>query len=349
MVHPEQVAENTQSAEAWTGRFANELHNRWDHLTNEGTGEEGYMGLGIPKFMLRPMVVVGIGVGAVIGASSAWGQHMEYTGVHGNADLEKAHTSSNAKILVFKEDKQIDVATAYFKETFTATKIPYSIDWYPAVGPITSPVDVIPDFQINKEINGVGEEKFLVPFNALSAKLDSATGKTDITVDKSKVVVSSSWVEAPVPRDFVMSGTNRVYDANSTGANLVKNISENFSHFNVDTFNNTVNDLNKLVARAMSLKALSVVTQQCPAKLDTKLEAAVKQAVIANVQSSGQDPSKLGKFTFTDGAFVWAEEKIPEVVQSTVDATYKHDRSITVSNNFAVDELKCDVSGPAGN
>jgi hypothetical protein len=303
---------------------------------------------GIGHALLRPIVVLGLVAGGAVGATSAIGQHMEYASLTASADLNKAHTSSDAKMLKFNEDQKIDVATAYFSEKFTATKIPYQIDWHPTVLGITSPLDVIPDFDVNKELNGVGVEKFLVPFTALKPSLDPKTGKTDIEVDGSKVSVSSSWVESPVIRDFVPNGITRSYEADNVKANLVKNISANFTHFSIDNFTNAIKDLDMLTGRAMSSKALETFTQQCPKQLDGVLKTAINKALVANFKSTGQDASKLGEVTYTPAGFTWTEEQLPAAVQAAVDKTYAHNKRITVDKNFTVDEMKCNVSGPKG-
>jgi hypothetical protein len=288
---------------------------------------------------------VAVSAGVILGGTAAWGQHIRTAGVHASADLDKAVTKSSAKMLAFNEHQDIRAVTAYFEETFTATQISYDISWQPiGVGP-----DVIPNPQVNKQLKGVGQESFLVPFTALSKpKFNKTTGDTVVEVDRSKVKVSSSWAkDSPSFRDFTISdGQKNFGHRDGFRSNLVHAISGVAKGISIDKFSNTLDDLDTLTEHAMSAKALETFSQECPSKLDNKLEMAITKALRANMATlAGQDPSKL-EVTFTPGEFVWTEEKLPDVVLDATKKTYDYDADkINVDRNFTVDEMKCNVSG----
>lgn len=333
------VPDGALSPVDWRDRLFERFGERYDNLTGP-EAERGFLGIkativSAGAAVLAATMFVGPVLGNIAGRFDP----------EGRADLEKARTSSVAKALVFNEEQQINVGTAYFEERFSATGVVYKINWgIPLPFGRTGP-DVIPDFSVNKELNGVGKEKFSVPFEALKAVLDPVTGKTKITVDTQKVVVSSSWKDAPVVRDFVVKGGERVYEADSRRANLVKGFSEQFTHFSQDLFADTIKALNEQTTRAMRIKALSTFTQQCPAQMEFKLKAAINKALTENIRSTGQDKAKIGEINYTEGPFKWTEEPTPPIVQSAVDKTYEHDTNVTVNNNFTVDKITCDVSG----
>jgi hypothetical protein len=353
MATPESLPEtytDQQEIEPWRQRIFDAMHDRYAQMTGPENHEAGFVQVIIVKKLAKMAMAPAVKIAGRKGAAAALSLGVTFAGaaataefirahqIHGGADLEKAQTSSESKALVFNKKKDIEVADLYFKEKFTAKNIPYEIEWKPLL------VDVIPDYKESKELNGVGKTEYKLPFTAITPKYDEETGKTDYTIDKSKLQLASSWVESPVIQDFVMDGKTRKYSANGFKSNMVKNISETFTHFSIDNFKNAVNDIDMLAERAIEEKALEVSSQSCSTQLDSHLQEAAKEAIIANVESLGQKGSSVGTVTFTEGKWTLTEESIPEVVQQAVDKTYKHNRNIVVNKDFTVDSVKCDIN-----
>lgn len=344
MATPESFAQQIPQAESWEDHMWDKIQ---EHANRPASGnpEDGFIALDIANFATKPLRwalfgsrdrAIATSVSSALLATTLIGGFIVEHEIHGGADLDKAKTSSESKALVLNKKQELKIADLYFKEKFTARDIPYTIEWKPVL------FDVIPDYKENKELNGVGKCAYTLPFSAVTPNYNQATSKTDYTIDKKQLKIDCSWVETPVIQDFVMAGNTRKYSANGFRSNMVKNISESATHFSIDNFKNAVNDIDMLAERAMTNKALEVSGDKCSSELDTHLEEAAKESLVANVESLGQKGVNVGETHFTDGQWVFTHEQVPAVVQAAVNKTYKHNRNINVDQNFSVDDIKCD-------
>ncbi|HET8708855.1 MAG TPA: hypothetical protein VFL85_01090 [Candidatus Saccharimonadales bacterium] len=284
----------------------------------------------------RRILAVGIPTCMLAGCMGGVAGIVNGIGVEAAADVEQAQTTSHATLLAFNTTQELHVATAYAQEQFTASHIPYRID--------TKPVDLVRDFEVNKQLNGVAQEQYNLPFDALSKpKFDAATGKTTVQVDKSKVTATTSWHDMPFIQDFTYDGDKKNFGhADGFRANVFKQVANSLKIVQADTFNNTYDALDSLTNHAIAAKALESVNETCTPKLEAPLEGAIRKALKKNVATiNNQDPSDL-VVTFTPGAFTWKEEALPDPVLKAADR-YNYDGKITINRNFHVDSMDCQV------
>lgn len=306
-------------------------------------GVENFIpGVPVAKELLsnRP---IRMGLGAVaVGGVTVAGMAFGLTGVEATADLNKAHTTSNAKLVQYDETQNIAVATAYFDETLTATAIPYEVK--------SKPIDVIPNYKVNKELRGLGAEKFEVPLSALDWRVNASTGKTDITVHADKVISTVYWDGAgPEIRPFTVNkdGTGKNFGDRSGFKNSFLNaVGSNLKIVNLDTFKNTLDDLDAKVDHDMKLKGLEAFSE-CAPQLETRNRKAINKAIMAIVSLDQRD--KVGEITYT-GPLEWKTQLDPakRVEGDTYSSNYPKKSSEYLIKNFKLDSMKCDVSKKEG-
>lgn len=289
----------------------------------------------IGKKLAGPVMLGSMGLGG--GAVAAYGQHLQY-GITAEADLDKAHTRSDNKVIAFDKTQKIDVATAYFEQKFTATKIKFQVD--------TPFVDVIPDYYANKELDGVGAEKFEVPIDAetIQQTYNEQSHKVDLTVNLGRIVTVTYWPGAgPTIRDFTVNkgGTARNYgDRAGFRDSFIHGVGGLQKIVNLDTLSNTLEDANNRADHDIKLKGLESFQQACAPKLEPQVKQAVTEAITQTVKTLG-DGELLGEINYTSDHLAPKPEVLP--ITPVNGKTYAHPTKMSIKE-FKVDEINCDLS-----
>lgn len=313
-----------------------------DRIVGEGTGEEGFivpispmLAKKIGAVLMSPVLWIGGGaaVGVGGGFALAFGQQLQ-NGMRVETDLNKAQTKSDYKIIEFKKESKLDIATAYFQLSTTATHIPFKIA-----------ISGAPDlhFDANKEMDGFGASGFNLPINDESIKrsLDTTDGKTDFEIDLSKLGINVFWPGAgPEIRNFTINKGGKVRNYNDRSGfrnSMVSGMAAVGGALNVNKLKNSIEDADNNVNHDLKVKGLEMFEEACAPNLGGPIREAAKEALINAVETLG-DGDKIGDITFADTALKFTNDKIN--APKSAGKAYDHQESLN-QKNLKIDNVAC--------
>jgi hypothetical protein len=276
-------------------------------------------------------------------AVTALGSFMNRFGMHAEVNLDTATATSRTEIIDFLKGHEIRVATMHSSEEYAAKDVFYNvfIDFMP----------INTNYKANKLAEGVVETEFFVPPEMVKSVVrDQASGKTVITLEPSFFEVNSHWVDVPNVSNYKLNnGKMEVCkdDCMEPQNSLGLDVAELGTHVNMNTWKNTINDINKLVDRKIQNAALANVQLACAKPMDEK----VRNASIEGVKGAwsaltGDKEGKAVSVVFAEGDLKWNGAKVSEEVKKRTDDVYKYDEKvIKIHGEPKLTKTECDTSG----
>ncbi len=306
-----------------------------DVVATHQRNEDGFFSPLIFINALKPSPAkLGLGFGAVaLTLATFGGNHIE-----ADADLNEANTTATIEKIVWDPELAIDPATMYFQETLSAEGIKNKLVYKPKLG-LISTGDVLKDFEDNKELRGTGQIKFDIPFDAIEPQVSE--NKLNLVVDESKMKGTIFWPNTgPEINDYTLDGTTKNFsDRSGFTRSVISGISKNLQVINMDTLNNTIEDLDNQIEHDMKLKGLEAAGTclQKPEVMDT-LHTLSERAIRANVAMLGHK-DEIGTVTFINSTGE-LQKDTGQAADKAMGTTYQHSYALG-SGNFTLDELNC--------
>jgi len=276
----------------------------------------------IGAILLNKFALGGAAVTAVVALGAGFG---------GGASYDHARTHSKATLIAWSSNYGINPGTAYFQESLSVENVQYKISH-------------VPDPHVNKQLDGIGQEQFNVPFDAIQQEPNG--DKIDITVDASKITANVSWLEgSPVIRNYTRNkgGKVRNYDDQEGFRNtFVHGSGEAARLFSINKLGDSYDFIDQGVNHDMSNKGLDEFGPGCFGSIQKILEAKVVAAVedsAAHATNAGK-ASKIGKFTF-DGTWKFTPDDLPDAVKNNAVYADTHSWALT---NFKIDNRECNIN-----
>lgn len=319
------------------GGLSTQVESLRTRVRETAAGDEGFFVPGVflgalGRLSLRKMPYRRtIGGSLALGALLGLGANYSSWGTRATANLEAATTTVEVKLIDFTQVPALKIADSYFDVRFDARGIKYEIE-AKRFG-----IDVVPDYEGNLEIHGIGAVHYIVPPEAIQQKPNG--GKIDFVIDPTKTKTISYWDGAgPEARRYTMDDGRPNYGDRSGFTRSWNQLNASLGSIaGVDGLANTMEDLDKAVEHDATLKGLEIFTTRCNDRLKQPLKDATRLALVTSLATVGRE-GDIGTVTYAPGVFSWEREVGPDVEVDPQGDVKKVKYRIS---DFPVDEVTC--------
>lgn len=289
-------------------------------------------------------VVAGVGTAGLVGLALLGGCNS--LKVHGEANLKEAQAVSKTQIIEALKEHPIQAGTIYSLQDYAATNLAYKLTVTASIFGNKLSQDLT--YKTNTKVLGKTATQLLVTDGMIqSVSQNASSGKAEIILNPSELVVNSYWVNAPSVNHFKLKdGKQEICENDCMEPQTILNsdVAEWATHIGGNTLKNTFYVMDKKTNRKLEDIALLTTQTNCKGPMSSWAEEAVVEGVQGVWSGLTGKPKDGVEVKFSKGELKWNTKKVPEAVEKVNDDVYAH-KDVQITGAPELTKTECNTSG----